>query len=279
MKLTLLKGRHATAEDAKKGIPYIKTCDVYSPEGPFASEQIAENYETQWMGALLRDKSSFNRWNSRMHSISSTSNYHYFERAQARLVYNNDKPVWLAERWPQSESDSLRSRAKEAKERSLYAYAVCYYGLFDQAVDILWHYEQHQVEERVNRDINIAHNFENAEELIKKRYLFLSDHNKLHLVARLGAMHCPEKYCSKSIEVVNLFRQSHPIMIEMDRVEKTAKSADEARQTILAYAVCYLLGAAGVDLSDTEILSMRASKKEKTIVSLLKRIEKQAKPL
>ena len=276
MKITLLKGKHETAEDAKHGLPYIRECDVYSPECAFQSELEAVRVEDEWMLLLPQSRSRMKDLIAQSVKLNACPD---FARAQKELLHRNSKPIWYTERWHQRESILSRQMHDHANLVVRKAAVASLDGRFDDYVRDFWCHWQYSKEEKTKRDTHIAHNFEIAEERIRTRYPSLREQRELHLVARLGAMHCPEQYCSKPVEVVQLPSERSPIFVEYNRVIETATSPDEARPIMLAFALQGISAKQHAGLSDSDILAMSISELERTIRALVRAEKKQAKPL
>ncbi|MBI4448964.1 hypothetical protein HY641_02980 [Candidatus Woesearchaeota archaeon] len=55
IKATIVKGIHAGVVNAKKLIPYIQSCDVYSPECAGYTEHQAQVAEDHWLSTLAQN--------------------------------------------------------------------------------------------------------------------------------------------------------------------------------------------------------------------------------
>jgi hypothetical protein len=193
--ITLLKVRHEGKEEARKLFPYIDNCDVFCPEATLCSASWVETYEQEWLCQI-------------MHIIPYTPPKFSDDFGSGEYIaewypylYSKAKPVYLLERWNisyeasnalQLENHQLHERWKKVK-------------IIDESNIQEWEEYIMRFEKITRmRDEHIGMQLNLAEQNLRRKHGFLREKKTISLCAYVGAAHCPEKYTSLPVKIVEL---------------------------------------------------------------------------
>lgn len=199
LETTLLKVKHAGAEEARKLLPYILNTDVYSVERPACTEEKATNEEQAWENIINAgmSRSAFARLSAHAHKHTPPEQQAYCT-IQDDYLFRSKVPLWGVERFQPT-------KAQQMKE--LYQ---CAGALEQEGLDFLEQgnipdclayarkaLETHTMLNTI-RDEEMARCVRHAESALRKRYVQLEAKETIRLTVAVGAVHMPEHYTSFS---------------------------------------------------------------------------------
>lgn len=191
----ILKVAHEREEEARKLLPYILKCDVYSPESAASTEQFVDERETEWMGLLQKpNRTAFHN----SYDISFIKGMHpeaaAFNICRGDYLYRNKKPIFFAERCsPTDEAVTLAlfDDWKKSQALSLSRLALLdFEGFFES----LWAAGKEYKKIVFRRDQIIAARLPSIEQELRQSYKKLAGKEIINYTIDLGAMHFPERY-------------------------------------------------------------------------------------
>ncbi|MGD0728635.1 MAG: hypothetical protein ABR981_00995 [Candidatus Micrarchaeaceae archaeon] len=236
LEVTLLKVKHSGENEAKKLLPYIIRCDVYSTEDAGFCANDLKNVQEWWKNTLKMSRSaanvSFNERSTGIREIDEFGNKRY------DYLHRNQKPLLAIERWNKKESDEIKSKVDTYVNTSNESFK---FLLID---DLKSYFESYtfylkQLQESVEaRDKHIAQNLSKAEEWIRHENPELSKKQTLNLTIELGSGHLPENFTHIPINVINLVNLGTNFLEELtSNISNTYRIEDLTQRDILAYGM------------------------------------------
>jgi len=182
--------------EAKKLLPYIKACDVYSGETAGLTEESARITEENWK--------DIHRWN-----LTKTAFYREivprfgqdrnpemgaFTRKHAEYLFLEKKPVWCSERLTAQEMQEERENWQKGMHMGAAAKKLLVEDKLQEFLEA--YHAQHQLlaDAIKIRDKNIAKNLQTAEQYLRAEHPSLSAREPLRLTLHLGREHFPEEH-------------------------------------------------------------------------------------
>lgn len=245
LEVHILKVTHGTTEEAKKLLPYIKECDVYSPEFAFGTEKVAKVTEREWLGILSKSRSKMKEYvlsgcappnNPEVQQLNA------YRLKEFEQVYLNQKPIWFAERFSENVASDLTERERamfsninesirhlpSADESAFYRQMMDALALLAGTCDL--------------RDKHIAANLKQALPYIKELYPTFQTKDPINLTIRIGLMHNIGKYVTddgelKILPSVDLSGNIEPIVVALQKAFAREGDSAEVRRLALAYGV------------------------------------------
>jgi hypothetical protein len=208
IEVKILKGVHSGIEEARKLLPLIEKCHVFSPEEAFPPIQIIERLEKDLEGYISRgdSRSKFKRWIDDQWPIKNGApdqgSMEYMHRT-IDYLFRNRIFAWFAERYSPEEYRDMELLESEKNRLQLDACTALLDG------DIVGHYTPHEdylekfAEQVRLRDVNIGENLSTSEERIRDRFPGLNQVNPLRYVVSIGAGHNPELYVPFPVDVID----------------------------------------------------------------------------
>jgi len=232
--ITILKVAHSGADEAKKLVPYIRQCDVYSPEAAFETKHGAEFAEREWVTALT-DKNMYGQAMQNLVSLAQSAEMPdgAYALEEQVLLLRERKPKWHVERF----SSRMKISPLTEKYRGFFVTAARAFDALrkgDVNAYVQWMYEATKAKVEVvdERDRHISAQLLKCEDGIRKTYPHIED-DLIKITVRLGALHRPEHYLDRSVQVVSL---TGPDMRELTSLAiRDGASPQEVRRLILIY--------------------------------------------
>lgn len=239
LKTKILKVIHHGAAEAKKLLPYIKGCDVFSPEHAALKTLLAIDLEWRWRMALSSDwsRTRFRKETARLQEGQSEEDRAYVATMNDYL-FCEKKPVWFLERFDPKTSADLEAKAFQGNQFGNVALQALQRKNVQDFLD--FNYESWRLLEEIcqTRDPHIAQNLLSAEESIKAFYPKLQSRTDLNLCVTIGGSHRIETY-ALGVEVINLVEDS-----AQNRVIKAwhqNSSMENMRTPMLAHGIDQVL--------------------------------------
>lgn len=199
--ITILKTAHGGDDcrqaelRARKLIPYVENCDVFSIESALVTEKTAKLIENVWAG-LLKSKNI-----SRQDFAEGTEYFvkqeqnptirAYLKKAY-EYVFRNRKPLYCAERWPDdTKANIIRDLWDSGARMLLQGLRGMAYG-DDSALRKCYEGSKRMHRFAKGRDVNVGKNFSRAEAIIRETYQQLAGKDPIRLCVQTGAIHRPE---------------------------------------------------------------------------------------
>ncbi len=234
IEIIILKVSHEKESEARKLLPFIQKCDVYGFEMALATERDASEQERKWeqevLNAGLNRTSAQRKVEELFRHQSSNEDEWAFNRRLYDDLFRQRKHIWLPERLQEQEALRLRDVVINSDPLTQKAFATFY---IDRNVENYFTLMNlvcgGAVKVEEVRDINIAQQFELAEERIRSRYPALRDKTPLTYVTHFGAAHFPEESSKVSATVQVLTDYESPYLIF-----RKEGASDRWKQTVLA---------------------------------------------
>lgn len=237
LEVTLLKVFHRGEDNARRMLPYVSGCDVYSIESSCCTEQMAVTLEKEWKNERLKlSRTQFLRLMERdMNSVQRNEDALKFGLKIRDYVFRAGKPIAIVERFSTEETRRLLSYMTMALTRTNKAHALLSEGKLDgfmvemkKGVAILAHVAK-------VRDMHIAENISSMEGALRLQNPELREKETIHLTVSLGGAHEPEKYCKIPIRVVDLSKDHKEKL--MGLMPNSVRPRDYSERDILAYGL------------------------------------------
>lgn len=215
LEIKILKTTHAGIEEARKLIPHIVGCSIYSLETSLWSEADASMFEREWKRTLVDKKREdmMNLARSMTHGYEEGGFYSSLQNHSAAATYmgksleyahRNKRPIYISERFNGTELTQIGNILGNGNKHYGNAERLFNEGKLEQGVFELFQYLQAYVNVIKMRDQNIARNLLHAEELIRRENPDLAKLESIKLTIQIGAMHKPELHCNLPTKVIDL---------------------------------------------------------------------------
>lgn len=193
LELTILKVRHSDETEARKLLPHISQCDVYSPECSGQTTTQASRLEQLFLRWFQESRTKFLETLNKSVKPQRGSNMTYYIK-ETDYLYRAKKPVWFAERNTVEEANILGLLYSEGHTLTKQSFNALCCGNLTEFVEK--QYRANIIYDRASklRDENMGKNINNAENHIRQLYPQLCSIEPLKYTIRIGAMHSPEKY-------------------------------------------------------------------------------------
>lgn len=198
LEVTILKVWHSGKSEAEKLIPYIRDCDVWSPEN-FLTEAGVSRLETYCAAAVRRgwQVSEAERKLVRQFTCDYT-------RIQLEHVLCLRRPLFFLERHQQEGYETLERMWATAENEIEVAHTELKKGYWNLFLNRIWDHIGTTDSFVHFRDTHMARNLAKAERLIRTTYPQLRHTDPLRLTAWVGSVHSPEKHTNMPITVHSL---------------------------------------------------------------------------
>ncbi|MEM4259310.1 MAG: hypothetical protein QXS38_00920 [Candidatus Pacearchaeota archaeon] len=186
---------HSSEKEARKLLPFMKQCDVFSYEESFRKEQELENLEKSWQD-LLTPNNTLTKFRKvlRQHLSKIYANPGQLAYILKLLEYGyrDGKILFFAER----HNDDINKNKKVwvPNEWKMHLIPILKEGDFEEFFRLQAEWYTECVEETTGRDKNIADNIKKAEDAIRKRFPTFATKEKINYLIQIGADHAPQDY-------------------------------------------------------------------------------------
>ena len=237
LEIKMLKVVHDGEDEARKLLPHIQECDVFSQESQALTEEEAVLLEQNWEALLQMSRSRFRHELERTYG-GSDSSFAQYNIKRDDYLFQNKKPIIFLERW--SQEDSLRLKESENnwnKKRRIYLKAL-HEKEIDRFMELcppsLRDFSQWMI---VERDKHIADNLTRAEEIIHTNYPQLIAKTPKILTFDLGTGHALQRYTSIPIKVIDLDGKLSMCDRILHDLMQTEVPKDYPKRDLLAYGI------------------------------------------
>jgi len=256
LEVDILKVTHATEKEAKKLLPYIKDCDVYSPEAAFLSEPEARIREYEWEGLIKSDMNRTRFLKIKTFQEESDPRILAYSMKEWEYCFRSKKPFWYLERFS-------TQRAKELMDDYHKSDSLFHESLVKlEQGDIEEFFEQNTLYNNLfnsiisKRDQHMGTNLTVAEEQIRERYPQFKDKESLRLAVQIGAYHNIENYTDLPVRVLDLTGEEDNIFIRYTETIYHNKDPEQTKKHTLAIGVFSLAEAGILKLNEAQIEKM-----------------------
>jgi len=235
--VTLLKVFHRGEDNARRMLPYVSGCDVYSIEASCCSEQMATTLEKEWKNERLKlSRTQFLKLMERdMNSVQRNEEAKRFGLKLRDYVFRAGKPIVMVERFSTEESRKLLAYMTMALTRIANATALLAEEKLDSFI----------VEMRKGvavlafvskaRDRHIGATISGIESKIRADHPELAGKDTIQLTMSLGGVHEPEKHCTIPIRVIDLSMDHKEKLLGL--MPNSIRPKDYSEKDILAYGL------------------------------------------
>ena len=199
LEVKILKLRHMGKDAAVKLRPYIRECDIFSPEAAGLSEEGADNFEKKWLSILALSRTAF-----RKRLINPENEYMAFIRESQENLHYNGKLVHILERFSERDSVMIGAIAKKFIGPHRMDFLQGATRGEREPLEILRSDLVDYIQSLLLRDQEIGKNLTTAESEIRRKVPSLSGKDKIRLSLYIGGYHYPEKYTDIKTEVIKL---------------------------------------------------------------------------
>lgn len=222
LEVTILKTIHSGAEEAKKLRPYIRDCDIFSPEYAYWNESISKIFEAKWREVLKESRNQATKFVEGW-GVISDKNVRSYNFQIMQDLYREKKLVWLAERFLDKPANYGASK-KEVVRLSQESSVLLQRGNVEDFLKTLRKCYEAISDEVIERDIEIARNIDNGETEIRRSYPELAHKEPIKWFIQIGECHEPEKHV----------KTNNPKSVDLgSKKEYTRKSVEEITDTDL----------------------------------------------
>jgi hypothetical protein len=255
LEVTLLKVRHGSEQEAKKLLPYIRSCDVYSPEESGLKAQDVKKILEWWKGirSLPRSRALI----AIAKVKSDLSEIDEYSLKQRDYLFRSQKPLVYLERWSEEEGNTLQNRTNTYIRGPPYAIKALAEGDINEYFRLYLHCLEEMCAVTKARDMHIGQNLSHAEGWIRQENPQLKGKDPLRLTFELGFGHWPEKYSQIPVNVIHL-ADTNPLNVNEElslKVGNAQKPSDLSSRDILAYGLSELSKIGMLTISQDELKS------------------------
>ena len=230
--ITLLKVIHEGEEEAKKLLPHIEKCDVFSREAMNLTEAGARSIERQWPEVLKMSRSKFNRVNSERY-VGVPPEFVPYNLKRDDYIFRAGKPVIFLERWsPEEARVADDAEIRWNAERLAYLEFLAegnIEGYIILASESLRRFTKSYI---IGRDKHIAANIDRVEQLVQQAYPHVDVAN-MKFTMELGVGHAPQEFTRRPINVVELNKWSSASEKAMYFLARQENLADHPREMLI----------------------------------------------
>ncbi len=255
IEVTILKVQHVGEDEARKLLPYVQNCDVYSPENPYATERISASWEAGFEQASKLNRTQFSKVIQALLNSMRPDDFAYFVK-QYDYLYRAKRPLWFLERCSPEERQKVQSVVDSAKNANAGALSALERGQLEDFMGNCSSFLRLEAESFSQRDMIMGRTIQTAEEQIRSRYAQLRDREPLRYVAAVGALHSPEKHTSIPVKVVDLWNPPKTVQYRFDLACQPSIDADVVKRDILAYGALHLSQKGFLSFTEPEIREM-----------------------
>ena len=190
LEIVVFKTAHRGKTEAKKLIPHIKECDVFSLEATCVSEQEARENEgrsSKSMDSKMSRLAFLKALKPNLEfAVPDTESRKYVEQAMDYL-FSLKVPLYMAERWQDiGEANETMETYSLGNEKFVLGINMIAQGEETKGIALCYEGSLAQIESIRKRDQNVANNLNRAEEIIRETYAKLADKPKIN--AARGAL-------------------------------------------------------------------------------------------
>ncbi|MBS3051064.1 MAG: hypothetical protein J4400_02860 [Candidatus Aenigmarchaeota archaeon] len=199
--ITILKTAHGGNDRrqaelrARKLIPYVQSCDVFSIESALVTEETARLIERTWAGVISSPKISCQEFSEGAEYFvkqEQNATIRAYLRKAYEYAFRNKRPLYYAERWADESKASLIGSLWGIGYDKLLAGLVAVASGDESAFRACYEGSSSMHGFVKGRDINVGENFARAEAVIRENYPQLEKKNPILLCVQIGAVHKPE---------------------------------------------------------------------------------------
>jgi len=207
LKITVLQTAHE-GDQARKLIPYVRACDVYSSEAHGLSDANAHMLEREWLGLLSAEttRTKASRAIGTFVSGFQVESHRKYTQTELDYVWRNRKPLFFVERW-RGESDDpeiLNEPVYQGQRMIVEGEGLIADGRVSEGVN-KWHKGVKIISGAGDRrDRDIADNVLEAEPRIRDLTSHLRTKDQICLTINLGGSHKIERYLRMPVNIVDL---------------------------------------------------------------------------
>ena len=205
--VTVLKTSHGGELEAKKLIPYVQSCDVFSVETAIMSEDRAAQLEKLWRSLLGKriGRDDFSEGVKYLVAAETNPEIRKYMIKAYEYAFRNQRPLYCQERFQnEAKADIVHNLWNSGIRTFSEGIEAITRGEETKGVKSAYMGSRFLYSSRKGRDINIAKNLSRAEDIIRSTYPQTLDKDPLRLVLQIGAAHRPEAYSNLPIKVVTL---------------------------------------------------------------------------
>ena len=243
LEVTILKVRHKGINEARKTLPYIKSCDVFGPEFAYRSEAVANIDEQLWEESIVSDmtRTAFKQKMAESLKMQGQMLESSYILQIVDYAFREKIIIYFPERFSEEEAEALsiiKQEVSEIKEESIV-------NLLDRDIGTFLLLQKEALEKETEeyiapRDKHISQQLLVAEKNIRTRYSRLKNKDVIKYTMFIGGNHYPENYLKNSdlsLRIVRLAELSDSIEGRKISLFRQNAPRQELNQALLAYGV------------------------------------------
>ena len=236
LNISVLKVSHSSRSEARKLIPHIKDCDVFSPENAGCSERKAKLLEKTWQDTLQLPWYKFWKTARRIKNCAADNEYMH---ELFICLYQEKRPIISLERWSEQKEFMTPKFIESYNRRLDVIMRQLIEGKIEDVIELTKDHIMEIVSMSNERDSHIAANLKHAEQLIRTEIPFLSNKQPIKLTIMLGCMHRLEDYANVNV-VWKVNKNDHMFELENRLSSDARKKNPMSRRDILAYFLSHI---------------------------------------
>lgn len=255
LEVTILRVKHGGISEAKKLLPYIKSCDVWAPEYGMCSEEEAQKTESEWVKSLTESRTQVLRHLESLPVYGGALLKKYHTK-QFDYLYISQKRIWHVERCTPEEEQILIQLYTSQHELGTISYKALLDRNFKDFFDFHLQALEHESQGRELRDKIMARNLSSAEARIKETYA-LEDKDPLRLIVPIGGLHRIEKYSPIPVcSIIELRGEPQTAEDALIKAREQGRSSEELKPYILAFGASLLPKERREGLTEQQMMRM-----------------------
>jgi hypothetical protein len=211
LEVTILKVRHWGADEARKLFPYIDQCDVFCPENAHGLKE-----ETKPMNRYFYDLRTQNTIEKKkfVEECFGNNEERLFSKTHHEYALLQEKMIFYLESFSKKQVDWLEKTYNEIYNNS------------NRSDSLEETYQLYRLKDKYYsyRDRHIAHKLEHLEDTLGKMFPTLKTED-LQVVISIGAIHAPERYMQKPMNVVQLIEFSEGELLLLDLIKSASENS------------------------------------------------------